>query len=65
VQSPVAVEKLTLYKFAENLIALGCPVNDVLDFGEHFLSLDRDSFFKRGGFSTATPGYNSYPLRVA
>jgi hypothetical protein len=31
-----------------------CAINDVLDFGGHFLSLGRDSFFKRGGFSTAT-----------
>jgi hypothetical protein len=29
-------------------------MNDVLDFGGHFLSLRRDRFFKRGGFSTAT-----------
>jgi hypothetical protein len=27
---------------------------DVLDFGGHFLSPGWDSFFKRGGFSTAT-----------
>jgi hypothetical protein len=37
-----------------NFIVLGCLINDVLDFGGHFLSLGRDSFFKRGGFSTAT-----------
>jgi hypothetical protein len=34
-------------------------MNDVLDFGGHFLSLDWDGFFKRGGFSTATPVSNS------
>jgi hypothetical protein len=33
-----------------NFIALGCLINDVLDFGGHFLSLGRDSFFKRGSF---------------
>ena len=43
----------------KNFIALGCPINDVLDFGGHFLSFRRDSFFKRGGFSTA-----SYPSSV-
>ena len=32
-------------------------MNDVLDFGGHFLSLGRDRFCKRGGFSTATPVY--------
>src|SRR6266478_1887442 len=35
-------------------MALGCPINDVLDFGGHFLSLDRDSFFKRGVFQQPT-----------
>jgi hypothetical protein len=38
----------------QGFIALGWPINDVLDFGGHFLSLGGDSFFKRGGFSTAT-----------
>jgi hypothetical protein len=57
--TPVAVEKLHTLEVRRNFIALGCPINDVLDFGGHFLSLDRDSFFKRGGFSTATPDYNS------
>ena len=37
-------------------------MNDVLDFGGHFLSLGWDSFFKRGGFSTATPIYNNHPF---
>jgi hypothetical protein len=36
-------------------------MNDVLDFGGHFLPLGWDRFFKRGGFSTATPVNNSYP----
>ena len=38
-------------------MALGCAINDVLDFGGHFLSLGRVNFFKRWGFSTATPDY--------
>jgi hypothetical protein len=43
-----------------NCIALGCPINHVLDFGGHFLSLGWDSFFKRGSFSTATPVFDTY-----
>jgi hypothetical protein len=43
-----------------DFIALGCPINDVLDFGRHFLPLGWGSFFKRGGFSTATPVLDSY-----
>jgi len=44
-----------------NFIALGCPINDVLDFGGHFLPLGWCSFFKRGGqqprlFTTVTTG---------
>jgi len=40
-------------------------MNDVLDFGGHFLSLGWDSFFKRGGFSTATLYYTqNLPNRI-
>jgi hypothetical protein len=46
-----------------NFIAPGCPINDVLDFGGHFLSLGWSGFFKRGSFSTATRFINSYPGR--
>jgi hypothetical protein len=44
-----------------NFIAPGCPINDVLDFGGHFLSLGWSGFFKRGSFSTATPYYTQNP----
>ncbi len=50
-----AVATLTLL----SIHALGCPINDVLDFGGHFLSRGWDSFFKRRSFSTATPVLNS------
>jgi hypothetical protein len=36
-------------------MALGCAINDVLDFGGHFLSLRRDRFFKRGGVNSHRP----------
>jgi hypothetical protein len=39
-------------------------MNHVLDFGRHFLSLRRDSFFKRRGFSTATGCYANNPLEL-
>jgi hypothetical protein len=42
-------------------MALGSPINDVLDFGGHFLSLCGGRFFKRGGFSTDTPHYAQNP----
>jgi hypothetical protein len=32
----------------------GFPINDVLDFGGHFLPLGWDGFSKEGAFSTAT-----------
>jgi len=34
----------------DKFISLACPINDVLDFGGHFLSLDRDIFSKEGFF---------------
>src|ERR1700704_5689969 len=46
-----------------NFIALGCPINDVLDFGGPFLPLGWDSFFKRGSFSTGTSDCNSYRVQ--
>jgi hypothetical protein len=58
--TPVAVEKTHALEGHRNFIALGCPINDVLDFGGHFLSLGWTSFFKKGGFSTATPVYASH-----
>jgi hypothetical protein len=48
----VAVEKTP--EIRGNFIALGCPTNDVLDFGGRLLSLRRDRFLKRESFSTAT-----------
>jgi hypothetical protein len=44
----VAVEKLTLSEVRRNFIARGCPVNDVFDFGEHFLSSAGTVFSKEG-----------------
>src|ERR1700704_3041044 len=46
-----------------NFIALGCPINDVLDFGGPFLPLGWGSFFqKRGFFNISHPCYRQ--LRV-
>jgi hypothetical protein len=55
----VAVEKLPPGKIAKTKSRQGCAINDVLDFGGHFLSLGWDSFFKRGSFSTATGVYTN------
>jgi hypothetical protein len=38
-------------------------MNDVLDFGVHFLSVGRGRFFKRGGFSTATTSVSCFKHR--
>src|SRR5580704_1546035 len=48
-----------------NFIALGCAINDVLDFGEHFISPRGDRFFKRRRFSTPTRGYTQNPSMSA
>jgi hypothetical protein len=56
--------KTQTLKVRRNFIALGCPISDVLDFGGHFLSLVRGSFFKRGGFSTATAVCTTNPEMV-
>jgi hypothetical protein len=46
----VAVEKTHALEVRRKFIAPGCPINDVLDFGGHFLSLGRGSFFQKRGF---------------
>jgi hypothetical protein len=46
VKWPVAVEKPTLSKFAEISSRKGAPINAVLDFRGHFLSLGGDGFSK-------------------
>ena len=45
----MAVEKLNLSKTGRKNFALGCPINDVLDLGGHFLSLRGGKFFQRRG----------------
>ena len=51
----IQLEKISVQEIGGNCIASGCPTNDFLDSGRHFLSPNLWLFFKKATFSTATP----------